>query len=219
MTIRVLPWNTRQSVQDLRRLRVTIDGLDEDSGLKGLEDRMMNVLDVALLTDCEQLIDVKSGLVHPVRVNVRNVIGLGTPEDISASRLVELLSELEAESYDSDEKSESFSDEKQEKSSKAEQRQMIFVSANVVVGRRKTIMEYRVDVTLAPVNDRKSVEVGELMTVRWEKGRTAANYEGLAEEISTNLKKQGVVEDDLGAATRDTIALLEKAGLPVLEEE
>ncbi len=126
---------------------------------------------------------------------------------------------MEEESHDSDEESESYSDEKQEKSSKAEQRQMVFVSANVIVGRRMTVIEYHVDVTLAPVDDTKSVEVGELMTVRWEKGRTAANYEGLAEEISANLRKQGVVEGDHGEATRDIMALLEKAGLPVLEDE
>ncbi len=53
VTIRVLPWDRKQSDYDLRRLRVTIDGLNEDSGLKGLEDRMMKVRDVALLTDCE----------------------------------------------------------------------------------------------------------------------------------------------------------------------
>ena len=219
VTIRVLPWDRKRSDQDLRRLRVTIDGLDEESGLKGLEERMMDVRDVALLTDCEQLIDVGSGLVHPVQVNVRKVVGLKSPEDISESRLVELLSELEEESYDSGEESECYSDEKQEKSSSAEQRQMAFVSAKVIVGRRMTVIEYRVEVTLVPVNDRKNVQVGELMTVRWEKGRTAANYDGLAEEISANLKKQGVVEGDLGDATRDTMGLLEKAGLPVLEDE
>ena len=61
LTIRVLPWDRKRSDQDLRRLRVTTNGLDEGSSLKGLEKRMMNVRDVALLTDCQQLIDVRSG--------------------------------------------------------------------------------------------------------------------------------------------------------------
>jgi hypothetical protein len=217
VTIRVLPWDRRRSDQDLRRLRVTIDALDKESDLKGLEERMMNVWDVALLTDCEQLIDVKSGLVHPVRVSIRKVVGLEPPDDISDSRLVGLLSELEEESYGSDEESDSYSDEEQEKRSEAEEGQMAFVSARVIVGRRKTVMEYRIDVTLTAVDDRKSVEMGELVTVRWEKGLTGANYEGLAEEISANLRKQGVVEGDLWEATQDIMVLLAKAGLPVPE--
>ncbi len=116
-----------------------------------------------------------------------------------------------------DEESGSYSDEKQEKSSEAEQSQMAYVSAKLIVARRMTIIEYRVDVTLAPVDDRKRVEVEELITVRWEKGLTGANYDGLAEEISTNVKEQCVVKGGLWEATRNIMVLLAKAGLPVPE--
>ena len=169
VTIRVLPWNREGGPRDLRHLRVVIDGLGNESDLKALEKQEMNVWDVALLTDCEQLIDLKSGLVHPVWVDIGKVVGLVPPDGLADSQLTQLLSELEEKSYDADDESRSCSDEEQEKSPEAEQPQMAFVSAKVVVERRTPIKQYRVNVTLSPVNDRKSVDILELMTVSGRK--------------------------------------------------
>jgi hypothetical protein len=80
-----------------------------------------------------------------------------------------------------------------------------------------TVIEYRVDVTLATVDYKKSVEVAELMTVRWEKGLTGAKYEGLPEKITGNLRKQDAVEGDLWEATQRIVVLHANGGRPVPE--
>ncbi len=64
-------------------LKVPFDGLKE-SGLIDLENEDMGIFDVALLVECEQLVDIDSGKRYCVTINADSLIPL---------RLVPLLSE------------------------------------------------------------------------------------------------------------------------------
>ncbi|MGY5877247.1 MAG: hypothetical protein RTU30_15955, partial [Candidatus Thorarchaeota archaeon] len=47
-----------------RNLRVRIDGISENATLHGLTDKVMGLYDLALLCECEQVVDVERGIRH-----------------------------------------------------------------------------------------------------------------------------------------------------------
>ncbi len=83
ITLRIAVDEQMKNVGTRKYLKVQFDGLKE-SGPVRIETEDMGIFDVALLTECEQLIDVVSGRRHNVSINVESLIPL---------RLVHLLSE------------------------------------------------------------------------------------------------------------------------------
>ncbi len=85
-----------EKIMAMHRLRhpvltVKLDGLSENSQLKKLEEERMNIYDVALLAEVEQFIDVSSGLIHSVRLDVSSIEDIRLPAALRTGRLVDLL--------------------------------------------------------------------------------------------------------------------------------
>jgi len=81
--LRIVVDERMKNIGTKKYLKVQFDGLKK-SGLACIENEDMGIFDVALLTECNQLIDVASGRRHDVSINV---------ESLAPLRLVHLLSE------------------------------------------------------------------------------------------------------------------------------
>jgi hypothetical protein len=91
----------RLSIKEFRCLRVKFDGLSDSSRIKGLERRWMNIYDVALLAECEEIVDVDNGSRHALTLELEELKDLEIPDGISDyPRLYEKLSSSNEEHYE-----------------------------------------------------------------------------------------------------------------------
>lgn len=86
---------------DFKFLRVEFDGLAAGSFLKGLEDRRLNIYDLALLAECDQLVDVNHGTRHTLTFDIDALMDVRVPEGVAEySCLHGMLLDMIEESYD-----------------------------------------------------------------------------------------------------------------------
>ncbi len=64
-------------------LKVTLDGVDKKSQIRGLETEAMGIYDVALLAECEQIVDVTAGTRHYLKIDVKGLKGVRVPAGLS----------------------------------------------------------------------------------------------------------------------------------------
>jgi len=83
ITLRIIVDEQKKNKRTKKYLKVRLEGVKK-SGLVRFENEDMGIFDVALLTECDQLVDMELGKRHNVSINVESIVPL---------RLVHLLSE------------------------------------------------------------------------------------------------------------------------------
>jgi tetratricopeptide (TPR) repeat protein len=83
-----------------RSLRVEIKDIPDISILKRLEDVEMNIFDVALLAECEQLVDISTGTRHTVRIDATGLLGLRFSKIEEYRQLKEALDNVDQTKFD-----------------------------------------------------------------------------------------------------------------------
>lgn len=83
-----------------KNLKVELNGVPSDSSLRALETVSMNIFDVALLTECEQMIDVLTKTRHSLEIDVNGLFDLRFSRLSDYSRLHEAIARLKVEDYD-----------------------------------------------------------------------------------------------------------------------
>jgi hypothetical protein len=83
-----------------RSFRVELEGVSEQSSLKLLEDLELNIFDLALLTECEQLIDTKTQKRHDVEIDAKDLSNLKFSRLGDYPRLQSAITGLDISDYD-----------------------------------------------------------------------------------------------------------------------
>ncbi len=83
-----------------RSIRLEFDGLPSGSSLHALETVCMNIYDVALLTECEQLVDTARGTRHRMDINAKGLFDLQFSRLSDYPRLQEAIKDLDISDYD-----------------------------------------------------------------------------------------------------------------------
>ena len=107
VTLRIIVDEQIQSIGSKRYLKVQFDELTT-SRLMRFKQEEMGIFDVALLTECEQLIDVDSGMRYNVSINAEALVPLKIVQHLSEypvleSTILSLIEDLqlkEAEEYE-----------------------------------------------------------------------------------------------------------------------
>ena len=84
----------------LKSLRVKLDGIPTDSSLRALETLWLNIFALALLTECEELIDRKTKTRHSIDIDAKALFGLTFSHIDEYPRLYEAISELVVSDFD-----------------------------------------------------------------------------------------------------------------------
>ncbi len=92
-------------------LRVKLEGLSTNSELNGL-NRTMNIYDVALLAECNQVVDIVNRTRHDISISLKdNLAGFSIPDLSDFSRIDGILRSLEeSETYDAEHEEQDFDD-------------------------------------------------------------------------------------------------------------
>jgi hypothetical protein len=83
-----------------RSIKLEFDGLSYGSSLHALETICMNIYDVALLTECEQLVDTERGTRHRMEINAKGLFDLQFSRLSDYPRLQEAITGLDIIDYD-----------------------------------------------------------------------------------------------------------------------
>ncbi len=83
-----------------KRFSVELSGINAQSSLKPLEGLGLNIFDLALLTECEQLIDTTRMIRHDVEIDARQLLGLKFSQLNDYPRLMKAVSSLDETDYD-----------------------------------------------------------------------------------------------------------------------
>jgi len=95
LTLLFVPENS-----SFRSIRQEFNGLPSGSSLHALENVCMNIYDIALLTECEQLVDMARGTRHRVKINARGLFDLQFSRLSDYSRLQAAVKDLDISDYD-----------------------------------------------------------------------------------------------------------------------
>ncbi len=82
------------------KFSVELRGVSHRSSLKFLESLRLNIVDVALLAECEQLIDIVEKTRHDVEIDAREILALRFSRLSDYPRLMETVSSLDEGEYD-----------------------------------------------------------------------------------------------------------------------
>ncbi len=83
-----------------KSLRVKLDGVPTDSSLRALETLWLNIFALALLTECEELIDRNTKTRHSIDIDAKALFGLRFSHIDEYPRLYEAISELAVSDFD-----------------------------------------------------------------------------------------------------------------------
>ncbi|MHA2377788.1 MAG: hypothetical protein ACXADS_00765 [Candidatus Thorarchaeota archaeon] len=210
VTLRV---NVDQKLKGLgvkKYLNVRLEGVSEGVRLSGLESEMMGIYDVALLAECEQLVDVDSGTIHEVVIDAKSLLNLRVvhlldeyPRLSSAIiGVIEDLDDIELEEEDVEEEVEPWGPE------------LSLVEVNADHSMRRRILD--VVALLANVEDEEEVyyitvlsipsEIAEMQTIA---------YELIREEVKIALGAKRVTDDVMEKLMEEVCNALEEKGVMV----
>ncbi|MFW9887707.1 MAG: hypothetical protein ACFFER_05955 [Candidatus Thorarchaeota archaeon] len=191
----------RATVDDQRKdrgykkyLRVHLDGLKGRSHLNGLEMEHMGIFDVALLSECRQLVDIDTGTRFDFEIDSQALVGLRLARILSEySRLqnsvIGDIEELESANLGELKQSEELSYAKERTGLK-------FVSVQIEKSSRRESMD--VIVSLCNVDDETDVEEITVLSLPTEvvKAQSIA-YNFIEKEVKHYLRNQGISADML----------------------
>jgi len=198
-----------------KHLRAILDGVGGNSTLHCLERDAMGIYDIALLAECEQLVDVGMGTRHHLSVDVKGLRGLQTPPGVAEyDRLNDAITNDIEESHEEDAEPSDVSKAEEELEPSGPELNLF----NVEVGTKSRGFVLTVTANFGEMDDTEpstSILVIELPK-EVAKAQTV-EYESLAEEVIEHLRGWNVSED----TSRELLGLvreaLEKEGVHISE--
>ncbi|MGY5876221.1 MAG: hypothetical protein RTU30_10790, partial [Candidatus Thorarchaeota archaeon] len=195
-----------------RNLRVRIEGISENATLHGLTDKVMGLYDVALLCECEQVVDVERGIRHNLTIDASALRSIGYPDGLSDydrlySELVSLAEEVveEMESEDDLEVVEELTISGPE---------MKLVNVELDTNVRGT----RMDVVVHLVSTEHSEDTMDFTVLQFSSeivGLQALSYEFIVDEVNKSLKNCNVSEDSREGVIKSVVEILEKQSVKI----
>jgi len=66
-----------------KHLRISLDGVDEESNLRGFGNEILGIYDVALLAECEQIVDPIAGTRHTLEIDAKGISRVRIPSGLA----------------------------------------------------------------------------------------------------------------------------------------
>ncbi|MFW9887801.1 MAG: hypothetical protein ACFFER_06440 [Candidatus Thorarchaeota archaeon] len=199
ITLRITVDGQRKDRGFKKYFRVHLDGLQEKGHLIGLETDAMSLFDVALLSECGQMVDAEAGMRYEFAIDSKALVRL---------QLVHLLSEYprlqssiigDIEELDDIELAESKGVDEKDHLDEDEGPELRFVNVNIEESSRRSRLD--VIVQLCNVDDETDFEELTVVSLSSEIAKTQPiAYAFIEQEVSRNLRGR-MINDD----TRDEI--------------
>jgi hypothetical protein len=217
VVMRVIVDSRLKNLGAKKYLNLSFEGLGEDSGLISLSNEKMGLFDVALLAECEQLVDTRTNRRHQVSVDVKDlsnlrVVHLLTEYPRMHDTLVDYITDLEEYGRDDVEETDDGADEVRD------ERIGIHLTA---VRIQESIRSKRLEVIIELRNEDDEEDVQEMVVLRLplEGGVAQSVFFAFVErEVRTNLRGAGAGEDLREEILEGVFEKLEHFGISVSYE-
>ncbi|TFH04099.1 MAG: hypothetical protein E4H14_15460, partial [Candidatus Thorarchaeota archaeon] len=90
----------QSEISAFRKMSVEFDGVPVGSSLRDLETMRMNIFDIALLSECEQLIDASTNKCHQIEIDANDLFDLNFSRLSENPRLQSAIASLDANDFD-----------------------------------------------------------------------------------------------------------------------
>ncbi|RDE17406.1 MAG: hypothetical protein C4K49_03010 [Candidatus Thorarchaeota archaeon] len=197
-------------------IKVTLDGVDKKSQIRGLEAEAMGIYDVALLAECEQIVDVAAGTRHYLKIDAKGLRGVRVPAGLS--EYAKLHDAIIADTEESDAEMADLRDhEASENEPEVSGPEMELVSAEAET--RDMGFTLRVIVHLGRVGEDEALADVPVMDLPRKTVREqAVAYEAVAGEVTRGLRGWNVSSEARQAIIDEVCRVLRRNGVRISEE-
>jgi hypothetical protein len=77
-----VPQTSRELIEH-KHLRIILNGVDDESNLRGFRNEILGIYDVALLAECEQIVDPITGTRHTLEIDAKGISGIRIPSGLA----------------------------------------------------------------------------------------------------------------------------------------
>jgi hypothetical protein len=198
-----------------KHLRAVLDGVDRKSTLHCIERDPLGIYDVALLAECEQLVDVGMRTRHQLNIDVKGLRNVRVPPSVAEyDRLSNAITEDVEENYEeAAQDSEEIKAKKEAEPSGPELR--LF---NVELGTKSRGSILTVTANFGEASDAEPSTGILVIELSKEAAKARSmDYESLAGEVVERLRSWNVSEDTVSETIRLVTEALRKEGVDVSE--
>ena len=212
ITLRITIDEQRMDRGFRKYLKVQLDGVQEKGHLIGLEMEDMGIFDVALLSECGQLVDTDSGTRFDFEIDSEELVNLRLTHILSEyprlqNSIIGDIEELEASELDEP--------RQPEKESYVEERTGLrFVSVEIEESSRRRSLD--VIVHLCNVDDETDIEEVSVLSLSSEVVKVQSiAYDFIEREVKQNLRNHGISADMYEDILKEVEYKLERLGVKI----
>jgi len=214
ITLRITVDEERKDRGYKKYLKVHLDGLKEGGRLSGLEYEDMGIFDVALLAECNQLVDTETNTRHDFSIDAEALVELQVAPILSdyprfQNSIIGHIEELESAEPDAID-----IERNEEVVIPEDAPKLRLVKVEIEESIRKRTID--VNVQLCNIDDEDDFEVLTLLSLSSEivKSQSIA-YKYIKDEIEHNLRGHRVSEDTMDEILREVEKVLEKSRIKI----
>lgn len=217
IVMRVMVDSRLKTLGAKKYLNLSFEGLGRDSGLISLSDEKMGLFDVALLAECEQLVDTRSNMRYQLSIDVKDLSGLRVVHLLTEyprmhDTLVDYITDLEEYGHDDEWEAE------EEPEDDTVEEDGLFLAA---VRIEKSIRNRRLEVIVELQDEDDKEDVREFTVLRLPSetgGAQSVFFEFIEREVWANLRGAGIGKDLREAILEGVFEKFEEYGISVSYE-